>query len=91
LIDPDNDEDDLSNSVNALSIFQLQENVHEGENVNSKGTWSWLGVSTVLYDHQVHWGWIIILTMLQCTSCHKASDWACTNWQHQDDKSHLFT
>ena len=36
LTDPDNDEDDLNNSVNALSIFQLQENVDEGESVNSK-------------------------------------------------------
>ena len=36
LIDPDSDEDDLNNAVNALSIFQLQENADEGENVNSK-------------------------------------------------------
>ena len=36
LIDLDSDEDDLNNAVNALSIFQLQENADEGENVNSK-------------------------------------------------------
>ena len=36
LIDLDSDEDDLNNAVNALSIFKLQENADEGENVNSK-------------------------------------------------------
>ena len=36
LIDPVSDEDDLNNAVNALSIFQLQENTDEGENVNCK-------------------------------------------------------
>ena len=36
LIDPDSDGDALNNAVNALSIFQLQENTDEGENVNSK-------------------------------------------------------
>ena len=36
LIDPDSDEDDLNNVVNALSIFQLQEIAYEGENVNSQ-------------------------------------------------------
>jgi hypothetical protein len=35
LIDIDSDEDDLNNAVNALSIFQLQENDDEGENINS--------------------------------------------------------
>jgi hypothetical protein len=36
LIGPDSDEDDLNNAVNALSIFQIQENSDEGENINSK-------------------------------------------------------
>jgi hypothetical protein len=36
LIDLDSDEDDLNNVVNALSIFLLQENADEGENINSK-------------------------------------------------------
>ena len=36
LIDPDSDGDALNNAVNALSIFQLQENTDEGENVNCK-------------------------------------------------------
>jgi hypothetical protein len=36
LIDPDSDEDDLNNADHALSIFQLQENTDEGENVKSK-------------------------------------------------------
>ena len=36
LIDLDSDEHDLNNAVNALSIFQLQENADEGENVISK-------------------------------------------------------
>ena len=36
LIDLDSDEHDLNNAVHALSIFQLQENADEGENVNSK-------------------------------------------------------
>ena len=36
LIDLDSDEDDLNNAVNALSIFQLQENADEGENINSQ-------------------------------------------------------
>jgi hypothetical protein len=34
-IDLDSDEDDLNNAVNALSIFQLQGNADEGENINS--------------------------------------------------------
>ena len=36
LTDPDSDEDNLNNTVNALSIFQLQGNVDKGENINSK-------------------------------------------------------
>ena len=36
LIDPERDEDDLNNAINALSIFQLQENADEDEDVNSK-------------------------------------------------------
>jgi hypothetical protein len=36
LIHLDSDEDDLNNAVNALIIFQLQENTDEEENVNSK-------------------------------------------------------
>ena len=36
LIDPDSDGDALNNAVNALSIFQLQENTDEGENVSSE-------------------------------------------------------
>ena len=36
LIDPDSDEDDLNNPINALSIFQLQKNADEDEGVNSK-------------------------------------------------------
>ena len=36
LIDPDSNEDDLNYAVNALSIFKLQENTDEGENVSSE-------------------------------------------------------
>ena len=35
LIDPDSDEDEWNNTVNLLSIFQLQENADE-EDINSK-------------------------------------------------------
>jgi hypothetical protein len=36
LIDLDSDEHDLNNAVQALSIFQLQDNADEEGNVNSK-------------------------------------------------------
>ena len=36
LIDPDSDEDDLNNAVNAFSIFHLQENAVQVEDDNSK-------------------------------------------------------
>jgi hypothetical protein len=51
LIDLDSDEHDLNNAVHALSIFQLQENADEGENVNSK--WYLISVGNFLQINMI--------------------------------------
>ena len=89
MIDPDSDEDDLNNAVNALSIFQLQENTDEGENVNCKQYL--ISVGSFLQVYMIIKYVKAALSFRQCCNVplDKASDWACTNWQNQHDKSHF--